>query len=209
MLFQGAYSTWKKGMLLTLDKEYKYNSSIYQGPEFAKLFQQGTLLNMFRSGMMTESIMRGFKGKWGTGMGEEKTGVIQPLSRLSYMDFLSHCRRVVLNFDTGMKMAGPRRLHPSQYGYFCTNETPAGGSIGITKNLSIMTSISIATEPTRFIEWLFQKKFVTECSQITPMMSHVSVPVYVNDGIIGYTLSPVALCKMLKYMKWTGICVFG
>ena len=204
MLFQGAYSTWKKGMLLTLDKEYKYNSSIYQGPEFAKLFQQGTLLNMFRSGMMTESIMRGFKGKWGTGMGEEKTGVIQPLSRLSYMDFLSHCRRVVLNFDTGMKMAGPRRLHPSQYGYFCTNETPAGGSIGITKNLSIMTSISIATEPTRFIEWLFQKKFVTECSQITPMMSHVSVPVYVNDGIIGYTLSPVALCKMLKYMKWTG-----
>jgi DNA-directed RNA polymerase II subunit RPB2 len=204
MLFQGAYSTWKKGMLLTLDKEYKYNSSIYQGPEFAKLFQQGTLLNMFRSGMITESIMRGFKGKWGTGMGEEKTGVIQPLSRLSYMDFLSHCRRVVLNFDTGMKMAGPRRLHPSQYGYFCTNETPAGGSIGITKNLSIMTSISIATEPTRFIEWLFQKKFVTECSQMTPMMSHVSVPVYVNDGIIGYTLSPVALCKMLKYMKWTG-----
>lgn len=204
MLFQGAYTTWKKGMLLTLDKEYKYNSTIYQGPEFAKLFQQGTLLNMFRSGMITESVMRGFKGRWGSGVGEEKTGVIQPLSRLSYMDFLSHCRRVVLNFDTGMKMAGPRRLHPSQYGYFCTNETPAGASIGITKNFSILTSVSIATDPVNFIEWLLRKGFVVGCDQITATMTAVCIPVFVNDGIIGYTLRPIALSKMLKYMKWTG-----
>ena len=69
--------------------------------------------------------MRAFKGKWssgsGAGVGEEKSGVIQALSRLSYMDFMSHCRRVVLDFDTGMKLPGPRRLHTSQYGYFCTS----------------------------------------------------------------------------------------
>jgi len=60
-------------------------------------------------------IMKGFKGKWGTGLGEEKSGVLQALSRLSYVDFMSHCRRVILDFDTNMKLTGPRKLHTSQY----------------------------------------------------------------------------------------------
>jgi DNA-directed RNA polymerase III subunit RPC2 len=59
---------------------------------------------------------------------------------------MSHCRRVILDFDTGMKLTGPRKLHPSQYGYLCTSETPTGASIGITKNLSIMTAISTASD---------------------------------------------------------------
>jgi len=203
-LFQGAYMSWKKGMMLTLDKEYKYNKTIYKGANFKALFQQGTLQKMFQAGMITESIMRGFKGKWGSTIGEDKAGVLQPLSRLSYMDFLSHCRRVVLDFDTELAIAGPRRLHTSQYGYFCTNETPGGGNIGITKNLSIMTSISTATEPTRFVDWLLTKGFVVGCDQITSATSIASVPVYVNAGIIGYTMRPIVLCRVLKLMKWTG-----
>lgn len=83
--------------------------------------------------MLRDMIMKGFKGKWGTGLGEEKAGVLQALSRLSYTDFMSHCRRVILDFDTSMKLTGPRKLHTTQYGYFCTSETPTGGSIGITK----------------------------------------------------------------------------
>jgi DNA-directed RNA polymerase II subunit RPB2 len=204
MLFQGAYKSWKKAMILTLDKEYKYNTGLYRDTQFANLFQQGTLSQMFKAGMLTEGILRGFKGKWGSGMGEEKTGVLQPLSRLSYLDFMSHCRRVVLDFDTGLKMAGPRRLHPSQFGYFCTNETPGGASIGITKNLSTLTSISTASEPGPLIRWLTTRGQVMACDQITAETHSVAVPVFVNAGIIGYSMRPQMLTGILKLMKWTG-----
>ena len=163
---------------------------------------------MFKSGMITEGLMRAFKGKWssgtGAGLGEEKSGVIQALSRLSYMDFMSHCRRVVLDFDTGMKLPGPRRLHTSQYGYFCTSETPGGASIGVTKNLSMLTSISVASDPAPIIAWLFSRGGVMACDKMTSSMLTISVPVFMNAGIIGYTLRPVALRDALKVLKWCG-----
>jgi len=204
MLFQDVYKNWKKATILTLDKEYKYNSSSYRDKDFLNLFQQGTLNEMFKAGMLTEGIMRGFKGKWGSGLGEDKTGVLQPLSRLSYLDFMSHCRRVVLDFDTGLALAGPRRLHTSQFGYFCTSETPGGGSIGITKNLSILTAISTATEPAPLIVWLLNRAGVFACDQVTPESVAIMVPVFVNGGTIGYTLKPQLLRDALKAMKWTG-----
>jgi DNA-directed RNA polymerase II subunit RPB2 len=208
MLFEGAYNLWSKAMLLTIDREYKNNEGIYQGDAFLSLFGQGTLSKFFSSAVLNDNIMRGFKGKWragtGVGVGEEKTGVLQSLSRLSYMDFLSHCRRVVLDFDTGEKNPEPRRLHTSQYGYFCTNETPGGASIGITKNLSILAAISTYTNPAPFIEWLLTRGSVMGCDQVTPETAARATPVYVNAGIVGYTLQPLRLRDALKAMKWTG-----
>lgn len=210
MLFQGVYTSWFKAVRLTIDTERNFNKGIYSKELYQNLFIQGTLNQMFKAGMITENLMRGFKGKWssgtgtGAGVGEEKSGVIQALSRLSYMDFMSHCRRVVLDFDTGMKLPGPRRLHTSQYGYFCTSETPGGASIGITKNLSMLTAISVATDPAPIMDWLYKRGSVMPCDQMTPAMLTISVPVFLNAGIIGYTLRPVALRDTLKVLKWTG-----
>ena len=205
MLFQDSYKKWKKAMILSLDQEYKYNSGSYsEGKSFLDLFQQGSLNQLFQLGVMTDNLLKGFKGKWAVGGGKEKAGVIQPLSRLSYMDFMSHCRRVVLDFDTSLDIAGPHRLHTSQFGYFCTSETPGGKAIGITKNLSIMTAISTVTEPAKFIEWLFKRGGVISCDQTTAGSLAVTVPVYVNGGIVGYTVRPQVLKNVLKLMKWTG-----
>ena len=221
MLFQGIYDDWIKATRLTLDRAYKEHKSMYQdkmggatadepykGTNFQNIFNQANLNTMFRAGEITEHIMRAFKGKWksgsGVGVGEEKTGVIQSLSRLSYMDFMSHCRRVVLDFDTGMKLPSPRRLHTSQYGYFCTSETPGGASIGVTKNMSMLTLISVATDPAPFIQWLLTRGGVISCDATTPAMTTLAVPVHVNNGIVGYTLKPVDLRNVLKAMKWTG-----
>jgi DNA-directed RNA polymerase II subunit RPB2 len=212
MLFQGVYTSWTKAASRAIDEEYNYNDSIYKGDNFLNLFGAG---NLFRNSkrtdvnaqpdkFLTAGIMRGFKGKWGSGSGDEKQGVLQALSRLSYMDFLSHCRRVVLDFDTGMKLQGPRRLHTSQFGYYCTNETPGGASIGITKNLSNLSTISTNTDPAPFISWLLTRGGVIPCEQITPAIAAKAVPVFVNAGIIGYTMRPTILRDVAKRMKWTG-----
>ncbi len=204
MLFNGIYSQWKKEVSYAVDLEYNWNTRIYSGLNFANIFSDGNRAKIFKEGLITEKLMKAFKGKWGTGLGEEKDGLLQMLSRLSYLDFMSHCRRVVLAFDTSMKLTGPRHLHPSQFGYFCTNETPGGASIGITKNLSILTTISTGMQPERFIDWLRTRGGVLPCSGVTPAQKSVFVPVALNNGIIGYTADHKSLLAVLKAMKHTG-----
>lgn len=213
MLFNTAYTVWKKKVRYSIDSEYENNRGNYALDKFMNIFSEGNTERLWNMNLITEHLMRGFKGKWATGgaggggsMGhsDEKTGVLQSLSRLSYLDFMSHTRRLNLNFDTGMKLTGPRQLHGSQYGYFCTNETPSGASIGVTKNLSLMTLISTATDPRPLTQWFFDRSYVIPCSQIRPDLQQIGVAVYLNNGILGYTLQPEELTEVLKLFKWTG-----
>ena len=214
-LFQGVYKNWSKAVGRAIDEEYNYNKSVYKGESFMNIFAESNVYHIFKSPkvngniqteMMTTGLMRGFKGKWGSGIGDDKAGVLQALSRLSYIDFMSHCRRVVLEFDTGMKLTGPRQLHTSQYGYFCTNETPGGSSIGITKNLSVLSTISTPTPTRDFTEWLFMRGFVLRVADATGSLRAMAVPVFINNGLIGYTLSANEPSETLE-MDWLFICL--
>ena len=213
MLFQGVYKNWTKAVGRAIDEEYNYNVSVYSGESFMNIFSESNSSSLFRSfrvngkevpNMLTNGLMRGFRGKWGSGLGEDKSGVLQALSRLSYIDFISHCRRVLLEFDTSMKLTGPRHLHTSQYGYFCTNETPGGASIGIAKNLSVLTTVSISTPTKEFLAWLFKRGYVLPVADATGSLRAMCVPVFINNGLVGYTLSAVELTKVIKLFKWTG-----
>ncbi len=204
-LFNDSYKIWMKAIKKNISEEYNYHKQIYSGLAFMNIFAEGNRARIFRENFITDMLLRAFKGKWGTGMGEEKTGVLQALSRLSYLDFMSHCRRVVLKFDTSEKTPGPRHLHASQYGYFCTNETPSGASIGITKNLSILTTISTGMNPEPLVQWLYDRGGVATCASVNADEKAFYVPVYVNNGIIGYTSGdPTILVRVLKAMKLTG-----
>lgn len=204
-LFNNSYKLWIKAVARTIDMEYNYNKAVlYKDENFINIFQPGNDSRIFMAGLLNDMIMKGFKGKWGTGLGEEKTGVLQAMSRLSYVDFMSHCRRVILDFDTGMKLTGPRKLHTSQYGYFCTSETPTGASIGITKNLSIMTAISTASQQPVFFNWLRTTGRVYKPEDVTEEQRIIFVPVYVNGGMFGYTAKPYLLKEVLKAFKRTG-----
>ena len=206
MLFNNAYSKWLKAIQLIVGREHESNKdSLYAGERFANIFDATNAMKLFvQDGFITNMLMRGFKGKWDTGLGEEKTGVIQPLSRLSYCDFMSHCRRVILEFDTSKKLVGPRRLHGSQYGYFCTSETPGGASIGIAKNMSILTGFSVASATDATEAWLRSKGGVYSCALILPEQQLIYTPVYLNGGIIGFCANALLLKRVLTLLKRTG-----
>jgi DNA-directed RNA polymerase II subunit RPB2 len=204
-LFNNSYELWRKAMMLEIGKEYNYNKeTLYRDENFKNIFQTANGNRIFVTQLLTDMIMRGFKGKWGTGLGEEKSGALQAMSRLSYVDFMSHCRRVVRDFDTSMKLTGPRKLHTSQYGYFCTSETPTGASIGITKNLSIMTAISTASQTEPLMAWLQNTAQVWTPEEVTENNRIHFIPVYINGGIFGYTNEPTLLTHVLKLMKRSG-----
>ena len=203
-LFNNSYKLWIKAFTLAIGMEYNYNPVVYKDENFKNIFLPGNEDKIFKGGLLNEMIMKGFKGKWGTGLGEEKSGVLQAMSRLSYVDFMSHCRRVILDFDTNMKLTGPRKLHTSQYGYFCTSETPTGASIGITKNLSIMTCISTSSKSEALIAWLRSTGRVYHPEDITVEQRTIFVPVYINGGMFGYTAKPHLLTEVLKGFKRSG-----
>jgi DNA-directed RNA polymerase II subunit RPB2 len=204
MLFAGVYKNWIRTINKLVGEEYKYNQSNYQDEQFKNIFQKTNADRIFSFGFISDGLGRGFKGRWGEGMGEEKSGVLQALSRMSYLDFMSHCRRVVSSFDTSLKLTGPRHLHPSQFGYFCTNETPGGASIGVAKNLSILAYISTGTDPSTFIDWLRRRMNIRNCNEVNNAERVSMVPIYVNAGIVGFTSTAQRLTRLLKLMKRTG-----
>jgi len=209
LLFANAYFLWVKAIKLAIDREWEFNKATYAGTNFRQIFEASRTPLLFPHQQLTELIMRGFKGKWGTGLGEEKTGIIQALSRLSYCDFMSHCRRVILDFDTGNKNPSPRRLHGSQWGYFCTNETPGGASIGISKNMSLLTSFSTGMQLDTFLSWVQRKGEILQCEDLLESQRIIYIPLYINGGIFGYCKRPGMLLTVLKAMKRTGCLPFS
>ena len=202
-LFQESWKMWKKAVRTSIDTKYNYNKILFQGRKFLDLFAQGNINAVLSSTELNGSILRGFRGKWGTNEYNMKKGVIQPMARISFMDAMSHTRRVVSDFDTSMKSVGPRQLHPSQIGYFCTAETPTGGHIGVTKNLSILTGISIFCPVEPCVNWLFTKGGVQEIAAANTAMRATATSVQVNGGTIGFTSQPTELTFVLKLLKWT------
>jgi DNA-directed RNA polymerase beta subunit len=204
MLFQNMYKGFVSQIKNYIDVTYNYNKTIYNNMDFLKIFSEANHHMLFQYGFLTKGVLRGFKGKWETGPNKQESGVLQELSRLSYLDFTSHLRRAVLNFDTSMKLTGPRMLHATQYGYFCAVETPSGSHIGITKNLSIMTAISTNSPTDELVKWLYNRANVLPCEFVTPELAAVMVPVYLNSGIVGYTGNPNILGRVLRLMKRSG-----
>ena len=147
--------------------------------------------------------MKGFRGRWGTNPQDIKVGVLQPIGRISYYDAMSHCRRILLDFDTSIKQKGPRHLHPSQIGYFCTNETPTGAHIGVSKNYSMMTYVSLAAPVQPLLTWLTTRGGMIAIAKADNVMKITGTRIKINGGVVGFSEEPVLLLQVLKLLKWT------
>jgi DNA-directed RNA polymerase II subunit RPB2 len=203
-LFNGSWKDWRAEVILMIDRTYRRNEQIYQGSAVLDLFASGNLVTMFQPMTLNNAIMRGFRGRWGTNERNEKTGVLQPLARISYLDAMSHTRRVVSDFDSSMKTTGPRKLHTSQVGYFCTSETPTGAHIGVTKNMSMMTLFSLGSPMKPLYDWLKAKGGLIPVAETTAEIRATAATVQINGGTVGFTTEPRELTQTLKLMKWNG-----
>ena len=56
------------------------------------------------------------------------------LNRLTFASTLSHLRRLNSPIDRTGKIAKPRQLHNTHWGYICPAETPEGHAVGKSKN---------------------------------------------------------------------------
>ncbi len=92
-----------------------------------------------REKFLTQNITSAMaKGNWSDG----RRGVSQYLKRENYFDFISHLTRVVSPLSSSQENFDARELHPTHYGRLCPLETPEGHTIGLRKNLAVMSNVT-------------------------------------------------------------------
>ena len=134
-----------------------------------------------------------------------KVGVAQVLNRLNYVSSLSHARRVSTPTDKSGKLIPPRKLHNTCWGFLCPAETPEGQSVGIVKNMSYMTHITIYSNSMPLYEYIMPNITHIDSTEITSKDMYEKVKVFINGSWVGITDSPQELYIMLKDKKYKGI----
>lgn len=133
-----------------------------------------------------------------------KVGVAQVLNRLTYLATLSHLRRVNTPLEKNGELTAPRKLHNTTWGFLCPVETPEGQSIGIVKNISFMTHMTIPTNSEYLYE--FVKPHIIAVENVTsPNELFDMVKVFINGSWVGCATDPINLYQNLKQKKQKGI----
>jgi len=109
---------------------------------YQKLTKRGRfppLPSIVESNVLTNQIISALAiGTWVGG----RTGVSQRLERGSFVKTISHLRSVLSPLTTTQEHFEARELHPTHWGRLDPCQTPEGATIGLRKNLSIMTQIT-------------------------------------------------------------------
>jgi DNA-directed RNA polymerase II subunit RPB2 len=102
-LFQETYSKFRKNVRNILDQEYNYGPVKNDG-RIEKLIDNYNIHRVFQANIITEIFSRSLKGMWGPAQDDPEQGLVQDLSRISYIGFLSHLRRVNMPLDRTIKI---------------------------------------------------------------------------------------------------------
>jgi len=168
------------------------------------------LTNLYKI-IKSTTIENGLKRALATGdfgikhINSNKVGVAQVLNRLTYISSLSHARRVSTPTDKSGKLIPPRKLHNTCWGYLCPAETPEGQSVGIVKNLSYMTHVTIHSNSQPLYEYITPYVIKLENQELTSLEMFNKVKVFINGAWLGVTNNPYELFISLKEKKYKGI----
>ncbi len=134
---------------------------------------------------------------------KNKVGVAQVLNRLTYTASLSHLRRVNTPIDKSGKLIPPRKVHNTIWGMLCPSESPEGQSVGVVKNISYLTHITINSSSSIIYDVLKDK--IIPIGGLKPKELFGMVKIIVNGNWIGTSNEPYKLYLDLKNKKYMGI----
>ena len=205
-LFRNYFNKLVKDMSKQIVKEINTGSwrstddhmSIVNKTNIYKIIKSTTIENGLKRALSTGDF--GIKN-----VNSNKVGVAQVLNRLTYVSSLSHLRRINTPVDKSGKLIAPRKLHSTTWGFLCPAETPEGGSVGVVKNISYMTHITIQSNS----ESLYQhvEPFIErlDSAMTTPKEMFLNIKVFVNGAWLGNTQNPIELYNAFKDKKLKGI----
>ena len=135
-----------------------------------------------------------------------KVGVAQVLNRLTYISSLSHLRRINTPIDKSGKLVQPRKLHNTSWGFVCPAETPEGGSVGIVKNISYLTHLTIPVISDSL--YVYVDEHIKNIEDCTPDDVIDKVKVFINGSWVGISDKPLELFQSLKEKSILVLLIF-
>lgn len=208
-IFRDYYNQFRNVIRNNLDNQYLYgpwrNSKTIE-----TLVNPSNMSLIFNPDIIEGGMKKSLKGMWGMSMvggssEHVKQGLVQDLSRISYLGFTSHLRRVSTPIDPTSKVVAPHHLHPTQWGIMCPCESPDGASIGLLKNFAIMCQVTFDVSSKDVLKHMrnIGMTYVQE-REVTDM--YMNTKVLVNSSLIGFVKDdPFAFTKTLKLLKLNGI----
>jgi DNA-directed RNA polymerase beta subunit len=140
--------------------------------------------------------------------GASKIGISQVMNRLNYAAGLSHLRRVSTPIEkTAGKLLEPRKLHSSQWSFICPAETPEGAGVGVVKNMSSTSHVTIWTSPTRIHKFLESVDGFSLLRNASTEEMHTNIRCFINGGWYGMIKAEKVLdaVDQLRKAKRSGI----
>lgn len=200
-LFRDYYNQFKNKIRNKIDNEYLYGP-LKNARNLKGLINTTNLPFIFQYKIIEDGMKKSLKGRWGLSDQNKdiKEGIVQDLSRFSYLGTMSHLRRVNTPIDPTSKIVAPHRLHTSQWGIMCPCESPDGGSIGLLKNFAILCHITFDTNPQNILKCLEEHKYIPiENASIQDFVIHTRI--LINSNWVGIHKDPAKLYKKLKLLK--------
>jgi DNA-directed RNA polymerase II subunit RPB2 len=133
--------------------------------------------------------------------GPSKIGVSQVLNRLNYIAGISHLRRISTPIEKTGKLVAPRKLHNTQWGYICPSETPEGHSVGVVKNMSSTSIVSIYSNAKTIREYIDSMGTLRPLNTTTILEKHVTTRMFLNGAWIGTIGKDDALRTLAQLRK--------
>ena len=203
-LFRQCFSKLCKDIRASVIKEintgsWRANSNyndIINYTNIYKIIKSSTLETSIKSGLAT--------GNWGLKSTNNRQGISQVISRLTYPAYLSHIRRVATptSKDSG-KLIPPRKLHGTQWGYICPTETPEGQSVGVVKNIAMMCKITQNVSSSNVRQIIKNSDFLKNFKDLE-VEDIDKTKIFVNGDWIGITENSIELFNLLKFHKKKG-----
>jgi DNA-directed RNA polymerase II subunit RPB2 len=167
--------------------------------DYSQIITTTNVYKIVKSTTIENGLKRALStGDFGTKQTIAKVGVAQVLNRLTYAASLSHLRRVNNPSGQSGKLVAPRKLSATTWGFLCPAETPEGQSVGVVKNMSYMTHITVRSECSSLYKHV--EPFLTPLS-----LDIVHTKVFVNGAWIGCSDNPQELFLSMKAKKSASI----
>jgi DNA-directed RNA polymerase II subunit RPB2 len=203
-LFRNYFNKLVKDMEKQVIKEIN-TGSWRSSDDYQSIINMTNIYKIIKSTTIENGIKRALStGDFGIKhVNSNKVGVAQVLNRLTYVSSLSHARRISTPVDKSGKLIPPRKLHNTSWGFLCPAETPEGQSVGVVKNLSYMTHVTIHSNSLPIYDYV--KPHIIPVQSLTPKEMFDKTKVFVNGNWIGISENPLELYKNLKDKKYKGI----
>ena len=200
-LFRSALDQVIRNVRVKTNTLFTFNMKEYSEDKIVYIINANNYKDIFS----IEKFKEHFNDQLTIGNIGEKKGVVQALDRSTRNNTIAHLRRIIDNVQAGQRITiSRRRLHATQYGCVCPDETPEGQSVGLNKGLAISSHITFGCPTKPILEFCIENGLEV-LDEFTPIEVHNLCKIFINGNWVGCHRNPAELINIFRLYRRNGL----